>query len=301
MNIDDLQPLSFTHDWNNSDPENGFTTTEDSEAKVRADIQMLHDETKNYINGPLRGVLQGANALKIPATSPEGDTSTVQAELDSIRSDMQGIVLGQIPDGSITAAKLQDGAVTAGKIADRTIQTQQLDADAVTTEKLDDGAVTTDKLDDGAVTTAKLDDGAVGFAKLDPAVFGFEDVTSDIGIGPIGTGDAVGQEFHFYYSRLSRLFVISGAVSFAAKSDSNSQHQTYDLLTAGYVIGPMVLTATRGASFTFDAKAIFAQDNQGGASLEVVSKTAMSSIAAGTVGIIGIGLCTRTETEEATT
>lgn len=124
MNIDDLQPLSFTHDWNNSDPENGFTTTEDSEAKVRADIQMLHDETKNYINGPLRGALRGVNASAIPATNPEGETSTVQAELTAlhsgiddvqdnldtdianVRSEMQSVVLGQIPDGTITGAKI---------------------------------------------------------------------------------------------------------------------------------------------------------------------------------------------------
>ena len=40
--------LQFTKNWNNPDD---FPTVELSEEKVRADMQLLHDEVKNYLNG----------------------------------------------------------------------------------------------------------------------------------------------------------------------------------------------------------------------------------------------------------
>lgn len=42
-----LDKLSFTKDWTNS---NDFPTMETDEAAVRRDMQLLHDETKSYIN-----------------------------------------------------------------------------------------------------------------------------------------------------------------------------------------------------------------------------------------------------------
>ena len=45
-----FEKLAFTKDWNNS---SDFPTYEENEAQVRADMQALHDETKNFINEKL--------------------------------------------------------------------------------------------------------------------------------------------------------------------------------------------------------------------------------------------------------
>lgn len=45
-----FEKLSFTKDWKNAAD---FPTVEESEAQVRADLQALHDETKNFINNTL--------------------------------------------------------------------------------------------------------------------------------------------------------------------------------------------------------------------------------------------------------
>ena len=45
-----FEKLSFTKDWNNA---SDFPTYEENEAQVRADMQALHDETKDFINNTL--------------------------------------------------------------------------------------------------------------------------------------------------------------------------------------------------------------------------------------------------------
>ena len=54
--ITTLPIMSFTKSWNNP---SDFPTYEDSETKVRADLQELHDQTKTYINGQLVPAVQG--------------------------------------------------------------------------------------------------------------------------------------------------------------------------------------------------------------------------------------------------
>lgn len=57
-----FEKLSFTKDWNNSAD---FPTYEENEAKVRADLQALHDETKNFINDKL---IPGIENLAVPGS-----------------------------------------------------------------------------------------------------------------------------------------------------------------------------------------------------------------------------------------
>ena len=57
-----FEKLSFTKDWNNSAD---FPTYEENEAKVRADLQALHDETKNFINNKL---IPGIENLAVPGS-----------------------------------------------------------------------------------------------------------------------------------------------------------------------------------------------------------------------------------------
>lgn len=63
--------LQFTKNWNNPDD---FPTVELSEEKVRADMQLLHDEVKNYLNDTL-----------IPAVVEDGETEEHRAEAEAAR------------------------------------------------------------------------------------------------------------------------------------------------------------------------------------------------------------------------
>lgn len=63
--------LQFTKNWNNPDD---FPTVELSEEKVRADMQLLHDEVKNYLNDTL-----------IPAVIAEGATEAAREQAETER------------------------------------------------------------------------------------------------------------------------------------------------------------------------------------------------------------------------
>ena len=63
--------LQFTKNWNNPDD---FPTVELSEEKVRADMQLLHDEVKSYLNETL-----------IPAVVADGATEEHRAEAEAAR------------------------------------------------------------------------------------------------------------------------------------------------------------------------------------------------------------------------
>ena len=43
----DIERLQYTKDWNNP---TDFPTIETSESKVRSDMQLLYDETRDYLN-----------------------------------------------------------------------------------------------------------------------------------------------------------------------------------------------------------------------------------------------------------
>lgn len=64
--------LQFTKNWNNPDD---FPTVELSEEKVRADMQLLHDEVKRYLNDTL-----------IPAVVEDGATEEHRAEAEAARA-----------------------------------------------------------------------------------------------------------------------------------------------------------------------------------------------------------------------
>ena len=45
-----IERLQYTKDWKNA---SDFPTIETSETKVRSDMQLLYDETRDYLNGVL--------------------------------------------------------------------------------------------------------------------------------------------------------------------------------------------------------------------------------------------------------
>ena len=67
--------LQFTKNWNNPDD---FPTVELSEEKVRADMQLLHDEVKNYLNDTLIPEIVAAGATE--EHRAEAETARVAAE-----------------------------------------------------------------------------------------------------------------------------------------------------------------------------------------------------------------------------
>lgn len=67
--------LQFTKNWNNPDD---FPTVELSEEKVRADMQLLHDEVRNYLNDTL-----------IPAVVADGETEEHRAAAEAAREQAE--------------------------------------------------------------------------------------------------------------------------------------------------------------------------------------------------------------------
>lgn len=91
-----IDQFSFSKTWRSA---SDFPTYEPDETQVREDLQCLHDELAAYVN---ETVVPRLNA----------DESGIQQNTQAI-SDLQtavaGVTLGQIPDGSLTAAKLAPG------------------------------------------------------------------------------------------------------------------------------------------------------------------------------------------------
>lgn len=57
-----IKKLTFSKDW--TDP-NDFPTVEESEEKVRADLQALHNETRNYINTFIQPLVNELDARRV--------------------------------------------------------------------------------------------------------------------------------------------------------------------------------------------------------------------------------------------
>lgn len=104
-----VQALSFTKSWENRED---FPTYEDNEERVRADMQYLFDEIRDYLNRRLLPAVNAIAAVEVTAASG----GTVQGALNALRADLEQAVLGNVPDGSITPAKLAPEA----KLQDRT-------------------------------------------------------------------------------------------------------------------------------------------------------------------------------------
>lgn len=94
-----VQNLSFTKSWQNRED---FPTYEDNEDQVRADLQFLFDEIRDYLNQKVLPAVNSIAAVEISAASG----GTVQGALNTLRHDLEQAVMGVVPDGSITPAKL---------------------------------------------------------------------------------------------------------------------------------------------------------------------------------------------------
>ena len=155
-------PLQFTKKW--TDPI-AFPTHEIHEDKVRSDMQCLYDEIADHFNKFLNNELLATN-IPFSPTVGEIESTNIQNAIEFVYASLQGITLGQIPDGSITTVKLATDAVTRAKILDGEIVEDKIANGAVTEDKIENNAVTADKIKDGEVVDGKLASLSVGTSNI---------------------------------------------------------------------------------------------------------------------------------------
>ena len=109
----EFEKLKFTRDWNSSAD---FPTYEENEQKVRADLQALHDETKEFINEKL---IPGIENMAVPGTGdmladvydPQGKRTDVYKYVED-KADSVANALGSHSDNEnnphhVTASQVQ--------------------------------------------------------------------------------------------------------------------------------------------------------------------------------------------------
>lgn len=231
-----VEELRFTKSWRSQED---FPTYEDSEEQVREDLQCLFDEIRDYLN---RRMLPAVNTITASEIETESGIS-VETVLSVLRRDLTGLVMGQLPDGGVTAEKLAPESVTIGHLA--------------------------------------------------PDALGFREVTQQIQVTAAAGGDMISQQLRFYYSETLRAMFLWGAVTFDAKSEG-AQYQKLRISSPSYPLGQMLLTADRGATFTFNSRAVFTPGGETG-ELDVICDSPLPTIPAGSVALHGFCLCGEVE------
>jgi hypothetical protein len=116
-----ISNLQFTHDWNNDDAATGFVTYEPNEARVRADLQMLHDEAKAKINEIIEKVLSdgsGSIATTLAKELPFSYAGAGDVPAMDAANVYAAIVEAYVTAFSAAQATIVDGSVTYAKLAD---------------------------------------------------------------------------------------------------------------------------------------------------------------------------------------
>lgn len=101
-----LGKLTFSKDWSKMNPPD-FPTYEDNEATVRADIQLLYNEIRDYLNNVLHPAVNTIEASEITASNG----GSVQSNLNNLEQEIENVELGQILDGSLTGDKFAAGGM----------------------------------------------------------------------------------------------------------------------------------------------------------------------------------------------
>ena len=112
---DDMNIISKLPDEPND--EGGMTAS-----ALKATFDKAGTLAKTAIN-KLIAALGASTAAGNIGFAPTGgvNKTNIQAAIENVQSQIAGVALGSIPDGSITAQQLAASAVTAGKVADRAL------------------------------------------------------------------------------------------------------------------------------------------------------------------------------------
>jgi len=98
-----FEPLKFTKNWENP---GDFPTYETDEQQVRADLQLLHDETKAALNRLVEALGRTDAAGQLGFAADGLEARTVEAAVLEVYGAIRQMAAGVIPDGSVTAEKL---------------------------------------------------------------------------------------------------------------------------------------------------------------------------------------------------
>lgn len=106
----EFEKLSFTKDWNSA---SDFPAYEENEAQVRADMQLLHDEVKNFINESL---IPGIEGMAVPGA---GDMLADVYDPEGFRLDVYAYARTQAA-GAVSAAQTNAEASIAAYDTEQT-------------------------------------------------------------------------------------------------------------------------------------------------------------------------------------
>ena len=100
-----FEPLVFSKTWKK--PED-FPAYEPNEEQVRADLQLLHDETKDGLNRLIEALNDSSAAENLPFAPAEGlSAETVQAAIEEVYEAVKSAAAALIVNGSVTKEKLE--------------------------------------------------------------------------------------------------------------------------------------------------------------------------------------------------
>lgn len=139
-----------------------------SAAELKAKFDEAGNTLQDYINNTLLASLEtnGANGIGFDPISGLSDAHNVQEALALLKSFIDNVSVGDIPDASLSGRKLIGSSITERELAALSVATVALKALAVTTEKIAPNAVTNEKLAGEAVGTANLQNLSVTTEKL---------------------------------------------------------------------------------------------------------------------------------------
>lgn len=114
--------------------------------------------------------------VSISSVKMDGDFNYLINTVNTLNDELQGVVLGALPDGSIAAGKLAAGAVVSASLAAEAVTAAALAPGAVGSNALASQAVTGNKiasltignthLADGSISNDKIPDGAIALTKI---------------------------------------------------------------------------------------------------------------------------------------
>lgn len=98
-----FEKLQFTKSWENAQD---FPTYEPSEAQVRADLQLLHDEARDGLNKLVDALNDPTAAAQLPFQAQGLTADNIQAAILEVYGAVQDAAAGTIVNGSVTKEKL---------------------------------------------------------------------------------------------------------------------------------------------------------------------------------------------------
>ena len=130
---------------------------------VRDMLQLLHDQTKDYLN------------------------NTVKPAIDSLQAG--SIPTGKIEDGAVTTPKLADGAVTNAKLGSKAVKQANIDDLAVGTGQIAAKAVTATQIADATITATQIANTTITGAKMANGTVTSTQLSSTSGSEAVATGN----------------------------------------------------------------------------------------------------------------